>query len=122
MSISGPVGGALEGGYVSNLLSEPNVIVTDLGGTSFDIAAISEGYLPVKSEPTIAGFTLNLPTLDMESIGAGAGSYIRLDPGTKKVQIGPDAAGGSPGPAHFPRGRHGVTLTHCDAILGRHHP
>jgi N-methylhydantoinase A len=120
--ISGPVGGAMAGGYVSNLLSEPNVIVTDMGGTSFDIAAISEGYIPVKPEPTIAGFTLNLPTLDMESIGAGAGSFIRLDPVTKKVQIGPDGAGGSPGPVAFLRGNEVLTMTDCDVILGYLNP
>ena len=120
--ISGPVGGAMAGSYVASLLSEPNVIVTDLGGTSFDIAAIAEGYIPVKPEPTIAGFTLNLPTLDMESIGAGAGSYIRLDPVTKKVQIGPDGAGGDPGPVCFQRGNDILTITDCDVVLGYLNP
>lgn len=120
--ISGPVGGCMAGIYVSNVLGEPNVIVTDLGGTSFDIAAIAEGYVPVKPEPTIAGFTLNLPTLDMESIGAGAGSYIRLDPVTHKVQIGPDGAGGSPGPVCFQRGNDVLTITDCNMILGYLNP
>lgn len=120
--ISGPVGGCMAGIYVANLLDEPNVIVTDLGGTSFDIAAIAEGYVPVKAEPTIAGFTLNLPTLDMESIGAGAGSYIRLDPVTRKIQIGPDGAGASPGPVCFNRGNDVLTMTDCNVILGYLNP
>lgn len=120
--ISGPVGGVMAGAYVAELLDEPNVIVTDLGGTSFDIATFSEGYIPVKQEPTIAGFALNLPTLDMESIGAGAGSYIRLDPVTKKVLIGPDGAGGSPGPVCFNRGNDVLTITDCDVVLGRLNP
>lgn len=120
--ISGPVGGCMAGIYVANLLDEANVIVTDLGGTSFDIAAIAEGYVPVKAEPTIAGFTLNLPTLDMESIGAGAGSFIRLDPVTRKIQIGPDGAGGSPGPVCFKRGNDVLTITDCNMILGYLNP
>jgi acetone carboxylase beta subunit len=116
--ISGPVGGVMAGRYVAEALGEPNVIVTDMGGTSFDIAAVSEGYVPVKAEPTIAGFTLNLPTIDMESIGAGAGSYIRLDPVTRKVQIGPDGAGASPGPVCFNAGNDVLTITDCDVVLG----
>jgi N-methylhydantoinase A len=116
--ISGPVGGVMAGRYVAEALDEPNVMVTDLGGTSFDIAAFTEGYVPVKPEPTIAGFTLNLPTIDMESIGAGAGSYIRLDPVTHKVQIGPDGAGASPGPVCFNAGNDVLTITDCDVVLG----
>jgi acetone carboxylase beta subunit len=120
--ISGPVGGVMAGGYVSDLIGEPNAIVTDMGGTSFDIAAFTEGHIPVKPEPTIAGFTLNLPTLDLESIGAGAGSYIRLDPVTKKIQIGPDGAGADPGPVCFLRGNETLTMTDCDVILGYLNP
>jgi acetone carboxylase beta subunit len=120
--ISGPVGGCMAGGYVANLLEEAHVVVTDLGGTSFDIAAISEGYVPVKPEPTIGGFTLNLPTLDMESIGAGAGSYIRLDPVTTKIQLGPDGAGADPGPVCFNRGNDVLTITDCNVILGYLNP
>jgi acetone carboxylase, beta subunit len=120
--ISGPVGGIMAGGFVSDLIGEENVIVTDMGGTSFDIAAFSEGHIPVKSDPTIAGFTLNLPTLDLESIGAGAGSYIRLDPVTNKIEIGPDGAGADPGPVCFKRGNETLTMTDCDVALGYLNP
>jgi acetone carboxylase beta subunit len=116
--ISGPVGGVMAGRFIADALGEQNVIVTDMGGTSFDIAAFSGGYIPVKPEPTIAGFTLNLPTIDMESIGAGAGSYIRLDPVTHKIQIGPDGAGASPGPVCFNAGNDVLTITDCDVVLG----
>lgn len=120
--ISGPVGGIMAGKFISELIGEENVIVTDMGGTSFDIAAITEGYTPVQPEPTIAGFSLNLPTLDMESIGAGAGSYVRLDPITKKIEIGPDGAGASPGPVCFRRGNEQLTITDCDVVLGYLNP
>lgn len=116
--ISGPVGGVMAARYVAEALKEDSVMVTDLGGTSFDIAAFNGGYVPVNAEPTIAGFTLNLPTIEMESIGAGAGSYIRLDPVTRKVQIGPDGAGASPGPVCFNAGNDVLTMTDCDVVLG----
>lgn len=120
--ISGPVGGIMGGQYIGDLLDERNIILTDMGGTSFDIGAITDGYVPVDSEPTIAGFTLNLPTLSLESIGAGAGSYIRLDPITKKIQLGPDGAGASPGPVCFDRGGTTLTITDCNVLLGYVNP
>ncbi|MBI5617450.1 MAG: hydantoinase/oxoprolinase family protein [Gammaproteobacteria bacterium] len=120
--ISGPVGGIMGGQYLGELLGEKNIILTDMGGTSFDIGAITDGYIPVDAEPTIAGFTLNLPTLSLESIGAGAGSYIRLDPLTKKIQLGPEGAGASPGPVCFDRGGTTLTITDCNVLLGYVNP
>ena len=120
--ISGPVGGIMGGQYIGELLGEPNIMLTDMGGTSFDIGAITDGYIPVDPEPTIAGFTLNLPTLSIESIGAGAGSYIRLDPMTKKIQLGPEGAGASPGPVCFDRGGTDLTITDCNVVLGYVNP
>jgi len=120
--ISGPVGGIMGGQYLGDLLGERNIILTDMGGTSFDIGAITDGYIPVDAEPTIAGFTLNLPTLSLESIGAGAGSHIRLDPLTKKIQLGPEGAGASPGPVCFDRGGTTLTITDCNVLLGYVNP
>ncbi|MEA2625133.1 MAG: acetone carboxylase, beta subunit, partial [Candidatus Binatota bacterium] len=91
--ISGPVGGVMGAKHISMLTGMKNIIVTDLGGTSFDIGTITEGYVPIEPEPVLARFKLNLPTLALESIGAGAGSYVKVDPVTKKVQIGPESAG-----------------------------
>src|SRR4029077_10994318 len=99
--ISGPVGGVMGARYISALTRMENIIVTDLGGTSFDIGTITRGYVPVDAEPVLARFKLNLPTIGMENIGAGAGSYVKIDPVTRKVQIGPESAGSSPGPVCF---------------------
>jgi len=120
--ISGPVGGIMGGQYIGEMIGEPNIILTDMGGTSFDIGAITDGYIPIDPEPTIAGFTLNLPTLSLESIGAGAGSYIRVDPITKKIQLGPEGAGASPGPVCFDHGGTELTITDCNVLLGYVNP
>jgi acetone carboxylase, beta subunit len=96
--ISGPVGGVMGARYIGSITGMDSIIVTDLGGTSFDIGAITRGYVPVDPEPVLARFKLNLPTLAVESIGAGSGSYVLVDPVTKKIQIGPDGAGSVPGP------------------------
>lgn len=116
--ISGPVGGVMAAQYIGEILGEERIICTDLGGTSFDIAAITDGYVPIQSETVIAGFVVTLPTIDTESIGAGAGTFIRIDPLTKKIELGPDGAGASPGPVCFDRGGEILSITDCDVILG----
>lgn len=120
--ISGPVGGVMGARYISSATGMENIIVTDLGGTSFDIGTITRGYVPVDPEPVLARFKLNLPTIAMESIGAGAGSYVVVDPVTKKIQIGPDSAGSTPGPVCFNKGGKRATLTDCDLVLGYLNP
>jgi acetone carboxylase, beta subunit len=120
--ISGPVGGVMGARYISALTGMENIIVTDLGGTSFDIGTITRGYVPVDAEPVLARFKLNLPTIAMESIGAGAGSYVTVDPVTKKVQIGPGSAGSTPGPVCFEKGGKIATITDCDLLLGYLNP
>ncbi|MGD9762826.1 MAG: hydantoinase/oxoprolinase family protein [Candidatus Binatia bacterium] len=120
--ISGPVGGVMGAKHVSALTGMRNIIVTDLGGTSFDIATITEGYVPVEAEPVLARFKLNLPTIAMENIGAGAGSWVKVDPVTRKVQIGPESAGSTPGPVCFGKGGRIATITDCDLLLGYLNP
>ena len=120
--ISGPVGGVMGARYISQVTGMKNIIVTDLGGTSFDIASITDGYVPVEPEPTLARFKLNLPTIAMESIGAGAGSIIKVDPVTRKFQIGPESAGSDPGPVCFGSGGDKATVTDCNVVLGYLNP
>lgn len=120
--ISGPVGGVMGAKYISSFTGMDNIIVTDLGGTSFDVGTITAGYVPVEPEPVLARFKLNLPTIAMENIGAGCGSYIKVDPVTKKIQVGPESAGSTPGPVCFDKGGQVVTITDCDLVLGYLNP
>lgn len=120
--ISGPVGGILGAKYVGDMIGSDSVIVSDMGGTSFDIAAITRGSIPIENEPTLARFKLNLPTIAMESIGAGAGTIIKVDPLTKKVSLGPESAGSWPGPVAFDQGGTEPTVCDCDVIMGRLNP
>jgi acetone carboxylase, beta subunit len=120
--VSGPVGGILGAQYVGSIIGAENVVVSDLGGTSFDIGAITRKRAPIESEPTLARFKLNLPTIDLESIGAGAGTIIKVDPLTHKIELGPESAGSSPGPVCFDRGGDRATICDCDLILGYLNP
>ena len=56
----------------------------------------------IENEPLMDRFKLNVPTLHLDTIGAGAGMILKVDPLTRKVSLGPESAGADPGPAAYP--------------------
>ncbi|MEM7119442.1 MAG: hydantoinase/oxoprolinase family protein [Chloroflexota bacterium] len=120
--ISGPVGGILGAKFVGDIIGIDNIVVSDMGGTSFDIGAITGGNIPIENEPTLARFKLNLPTIALDTIGAGGGTIIKVDPVTKRINLGPESAGSDPGPVSFRRGGTEPTITDCDLVLGYLNP
>ena len=81
-----------------------NVLCTDIGGTSFDIALITDGRFEITQTPDIARFVLNMPLVRIDSIGAGTGSFVRVNPNSNRPELGPDSAGSRIGVC-WPRGR-----------------
>jgi N-methylhydantoinase A len=120
--ISGPIGGILGAAYVGRLIGNDSLICSDMGGTSFDMGVITRGQTRIENEPLMDRFKLNVPTLHLDTIGAGAGMILKVDPLTKKVSLGPESAGSDPGPICFDRGGSEPTIADCDAILGRLNP
>lgn len=120
--ISGPIGGILGAAYVGKIIGNDSLVCSDMGGTSFDMGVITQGQTRIENEPIMDRFKLNVPTLHLDTIGAGAGMIIKIDPLTKKVSLGPESAGSSPGPICFNRGGMEPTIADCDAILGRLNP
>ncbi len=57
----------------------------------------------------------------MVEIGAGGGSIARID-SLRRIVVGPDSAGASPGPACYSRGGTHPTVTDADVVLGRIDP
>lgn len=119
---SGPVGG-LEGvRFLSETLGLDNVIAADMGGTSFDIGLIVDGY-PVKSSTTTVGqYQYTLLVVDVQSIGSGGGSIAWVDDVSGALRVGPHSAGADPGPACYARGGTEPTVTDADLILGYLNP
>ena len=115
---SGPAGGAIASAYVAGLLGHPNVITADMGGTSFDVGLITEGYWRYAAEPIIERFRMLQPIIDIQSIGAGGGTIARVDEETGRLLVGPQSAGASPGPVCYDVGGEEVTVTDCDLVLG----
>jgi N-methylhydantoinase A/oxoprolinase/acetone carboxylase beta subunit len=116
--MSGPVGGIMGASYLGKTIGERNIVCSDMGGTSFDAGAITADILPINREPPFMQMWVNVPMLDIQSIGAGTGTYIRLDPDTQRLKLGPDSAGGTPGPVFQETGNETPTIGDCDLILG----
>ena len=115
---SGPAGGMIASAYVAGLLGHENVITTDMGGTSFDVGLITEGYWRYAQEPIVERFRMQQPIIDIESIGAGGGTIARVEAETGRLLVGPRSAGASPGPVCYDTGGEQVTVTDCDLALG----
>lgn len=119
---SGPVGGVVGTAYLAKSLSHPNVIATDMGGTSFDVGLVRE-YEPVRNFKSIVGqYEYYVPNVDVRSIGSGGGSIAWVDPITHRLQVGPQSAGADPGPACYGRGGRAATVTDANVVLGLINP
>jgi N-methylhydantoinase A len=115
---SGPAGGMIASAHVAGLLNHKNVITTDMGGTSFDVGLITEGYWRYAQEPIVERFRMLQPIIDIESIGAGGGTIAQVEPETGRLLVGPRSAGASPGPVCYGAGGEQVTVTDADLALG----
>jgi N-methylhydantoinase A len=98
-----------------------DVIVTDSGGTSFDVSLVRDGRIPRTTEtwlgPRFTGHLTGFPSVDVRSIGAGGGSIAWLDDGGL-LHVGPMSAGAVPGPACYGLGGNLATVTDCALALG----
>ena len=120
--VSGPIGGILGARVVGDAIGTDSLIASDMGGTSFDMAVIARGQIRIDNEPVVDRFKMNAPMIEMDTICAGAGMIVKVDPLTRKVALGPESAGADPGPVCFGRGNLEPTVCDCDAILGRLNP
>lgn len=115
--LSGPAGGPVAGQFVSGIHGLNNIITVDMGGTSFDVCLVKDGHPTVTTEGDIGGYRIALPTLYIETIGAGGGSIASID-AAGLLQVGPQSAGADPGPVCYGRGGTEPTITDADLILG----
>jgi len=115
---SGPVGGLSGCRKLIEERDEPNIIATDMGGTSFEFGLIQNGEPLVEDEPVIQKYQYSLPKLDIKSIGAGGGSIAWIEEDSESLRVGPESAGAHPGPACYDRGGTEPTVTDANLLLG----
>jgi N-methylhydantoinase A len=118
---SGLAGGALGGCHTGKVLGESNLITFDMGGTSTDVALITNGEIRETSEGQIGGLPCRVPMVDMETVGAGGGSIAWMDEGGA-LRVGPQSAGAKPGPCCYDMGGRDLTVTDANLLLGRLNP
>lgn len=117
--VSGPIGGVVGADWLGRRIGQPNILCTDIGGTSFDIALITDGAFEVTPTPDMARFVLNMPLVRIDSLGAGCGSYVRVDPNSNRPELGPDSAGAGIGTCWPEGGVETITITDLNLVLGR---
>jgi N-methylhydantoinase A len=115
---SGPVAGVTGSLYLGEVMNYPNIITTDMGGTSFDVGIIHEGKPAYSFASIVNQYEYFIPRVDIQAIGAGGGSLVRVDERTKTMRVGPESAGAVPGPACYGRGGTVATVTDADLVLG----
>ena len=121
---SGPVSGLMGAHHVAKTLGYKNVVMSDMGGTSFDVGLVVE--YSVRSydfRPIIDHWMVGITMIKTFSIGAGGGSIAWLDKLLEnRIQVGPKSAGSMPGPACFNQGGAEPTVTDADVVLGYLNP
>jgi len=115
--LSGPAAGAVGAMYFADLLDSPNLILMDMGGTSFDVTLIHEGGVTLSTEGEIAGYRVAKPMIDIHTIGAGGGSIAWMDSGGM-LKVGPASAGSDPGPVCYMLGGDEPAVTDANLLLG----
>ncbi len=119
-ALSGPAAGVIGASWVARIAGHENIITLDMGGTSTDVA-LCPGGPARRADAEIDGMPLRLRVLDIETIGAGGGSLVRLD-GGGALRVGPQSAGADPGPMIYNRGGRQLTVSDANALLGRIDP
>ncbi len=95
MAVSGPAGGVAASRFLAETVGLRNAIAFDMGGTTTDVCLIADGRAETLPQRRLGGHPVRLPSVGVESIGAGGGSLARADGGA--LRVGPESAGARPG-------------------------
>lgn len=117
-TMSGPVAGVVGTQYLGQQLGIKNLLTFDMGGTSTDVAAITDGELAFsKRHPVEWDIYSVLPMVEINSVGQGGGSIAWIDP-AGALRVGPQSASSKPGPACYGRGGREPTITDSNLLRG----
>jgi N-methylhydantoinase A len=122
MMVSGPTGGVVASRHVAALAGIDHLVTLDMGGTSTDVSTVLGGKESFTTAFEIEwGVPIQIPMIDIRTIGAGGGSIAWIDKGGM-LRVGPQSAGAAPGPACYGRGGQLATVTDANVVLGRIDP
>jgi N-methylhydantoinase A len=115
--LSGPAGGAVGAALIATLSGDGGAVGIDMGGTSCDVCVVEDGRVRRTDSREIGGRIIQLPMVDVHTVGAGGGSIGWRDHGGA-LRVGPHSAGAEPGPACYGRGGSEPTVTDANLVLG----
>ncbi|MBI2718336.1 MAG: hydantoinase/oxoprolinase family protein [Rhizobiales bacterium] len=127
---SGPAGGAILASQIAAECALGEVLSFDMGGTTAKICLLTDGEPERARKFEIArayrdmkgsGIPVRIPVIEMVEIGAGGGSIARVDR-LKRITVGPDSAGSTPGPVCYGRGGTEPAVTDANLALGKIDP
>lgn len=124
---SGPASGIYAAAHLGQLISERNLIVLDIGGTTAKCTLVEGGEVRITTDYFVErtrrtpGYPIQTPVSEIVEIGNGGGSIAWVDQGDK-LHVGPQSAGARPGPVAYGRGGTEPTTTDANLLLGRIDP
>ncbi|MBI05500.1 MAG: hydantoin utilization protein [Rhodospirillaceae bacterium] len=122
MTLSGPTGGVVGAKQIARLAGVDHLVTLDMGGTSTDVSTVVDGRESFTTSFEIEfGVPIQIPMIDIRTMGAGGGSLAWIDKGGM-LRVGPESAGAAPGPACYGQGGKRATVTDANVILGRINP
>ncbi len=122
MTLSGPTGGVVGAKAIARSVGVDHLVTLDMGGTSTDVSTVVAGSESFTTSFEIEfGVPIQIPMIDIRTMGAGGGSLAWIDKGGM-LRVGPESAGANPGPACYGLGGTNATATDANVVLGRINP
>ena len=117
-ALSGPAAGVMAALQIAENTGLANSISFDMGGTSTDVSLVREGMTTTNLAGRLGNWPIQLPMLDIVTIGCGGGSIAEVTP-YGSLTVGPASAGSTPGPVCYGKGGTAPTVTDANLALGR---
>ena len=118
---SGPASAPQAGLYIASAFGIDNIITVDMGGTSFDITMAKSGRTSLNRDIDFLRNRIGVPMIHVETLGAGGGSIGHVN-NFGMLEVGPQSAGATPGPASYGKGGELPTVTDANLVLGYFEP
>ena len=117
-ALSGPAAGVMSAIDVAGKAGIEDCISFDMGGTSTDVSLVNRRTPTITLNGELGDWPVQLPMLDIATIGAGGGSIAWLT-AADNLNVGPRSAGAVPGPVCYGQGGTEPTVTDANLVLGR---
>ena len=117
-ALSGPAAGVMATLQIAENTGVANSISFDMGGTSTDVSLLRDGRPTTNLAGRLGNWPIQLPMLDIATIGCGGGSIANVSP-YGSLTVGPASAGSVPGPVCYGKGGTAPTVTDANIVLGR---